>query len=154
MTTYNALLLRVTIFDKWIPIRDGVYVDRGASNCALCSVYYTDFDCDDCPIYLRTGESFCRNTPYISWASHHNAKCRGLIPIRNSPDTLHQRPYATVCRYCKVLAQRMIYFLWDTYLIEAQRSFYGGLRSARNTTFKDHAIECSNEKCLPRASCP
>ena len=37
-------------------------------DCAFCQEYHPKYtiytECFDCPIYKKTGESFCRNTPY------------------------------------------------------------------------------------------
>lgn len=51
---------------KWRDIVNGVGVDLGSKNCALCNLFYNEFlsDCEDCPIMISTGLLYCKGTPY------------------------------------------------------------------------------------------
>ena len=54
---------------KWRLIVIGEGVDRGAENCPLCALFDTeDADCIGCPVYEKTGEHGCGNTPYTKFA--------------------------------------------------------------------------------------
>ena len=115
MISKNAKLIRSAIVEKWIPIREGIKVDRGASDCKLCDVYYLETSYTDCPIYKKTGRGFCKGTPYAKWCEHHKEQ------IDKKGNGGHSRPFKTACKLCRKLAQEEIYFLWDLYLIESQR---------------------------------
>lgn len=41
-------------------------IDKGQWTCGLCLEYY-DNGCMGCPIRIRTGEAYCRKTPYRSY---------------------------------------------------------------------------------------
>lgn len=60
--------------EKWERIvdagLDGIKADIGFKQCALCAsvgriTFSSDTLCDDCPIYKKTGEGTCIDTPYI-----------------------------------------------------------------------------------------
>lgn len=80
--------------EKWEKIERGETGDGGAKDCALCSLFYKDCykqdpsDCVGCPVRLRTGLRYCRNTPYSSWAENTvEEKCDGswrrILPSLN-----------------------------------------------------------------------
>jgi hypothetical protein len=53
-------------------------------DCPLCGLFIFPGSCLNCPVYERTGQQFCRGTPYRSaaaarydWGAHpHVDKCR------------------------------------------------------------------------------
>ena len=49
---------------KWRDIVEGKGKDEGVYNCALCEVHE---DCETCPIFEKTKEWDCQNTPYIAY---------------------------------------------------------------------------------------
>jgi hypothetical protein len=56
---------------KWEAIVAGTGDDKGHLNCSLCQIFHTlyrdDADsasCSGCPVFERTGETFCDGTPY------------------------------------------------------------------------------------------
>lgn len=68
---------------KWENIVNGIGVDRGASNCALCEAFsenygppgdgdddYGDEGCIGCPVSAKTGRPDCMRTPYIKWVEY------------------------------------------------------------------------------------
>lgn len=68
----EALLLSI---EKWQTICDyyenggkKVVYDGGVNTCSLCAIYLLPSkdgeDCVGCPVYNKTGEPYCRQTPY------------------------------------------------------------------------------------------
>lgn len=54
--------------NKWIKIVRGTGADDGERNCPLCNLFNTpESDCIGCPVFEKTGVSFCRDTPYMGW---------------------------------------------------------------------------------------
>lgn len=50
---------------KWQAIVDGLEVDKGDQNCALCKAFYSKVSgCIRCPVMKHTGMSVCDGTPY------------------------------------------------------------------------------------------
>jgi hypothetical protein len=71
---------------KWreIVFFDGV--DEGTTNCALCREYHSDWDgerrcCFGCPIYEKTKEDCCGNTPYSKYGNLWWDLGVGLVPV-------------------------------------------------------------------------
>lgn len=75
--------------DKWYGVTFKGRTDNRHYDCELCRVYRVQYDdssllhCDTCPIYLDTGESSCRVTPYSEWVYYnmenfnwHRRSCR------------------------------------------------------------------------------
>jgi hypothetical protein len=54
---------------KWESIVNDDGKDKGADNCDLCQLFYGD-ECCGCPICLKTGEIYCRETPHDQWVNH------------------------------------------------------------------------------------
>lgn len=60
---------------KWLGPDQSIYMDDGGSDtCALCTVYWRSSGsgsyCRHCPIYAKTGQGLCQDTPYkdfIEW---------------------------------------------------------------------------------------
>ena len=53
---------------KWQKIVDGEGADEGPYNCALCQMFNdSEHMCRGCPVYGRTGETYCAETPYTKW---------------------------------------------------------------------------------------
>ena len=99
-----------SILYKWIPIRDGQKIDLGPIDCILCQKYCKS-TCTSCPVYKKTGQSFCEDTPFIEWSRHmHNSH----------PHALDHKVY---CEECRAIAQKEVMFLYDLFLIESQRSY-------------------------------
>jgi hypothetical protein len=61
--------------EKWRDISKGIDVNlwNKYRNCGLCARLD---GCDGCLIYMDTGESMCRNTPYEEFQDHHS-ECSG-----------------------------------------------------------------------------
>ena len=108
-TAARALL--ETLLFKWIPIRDGKKDEFGPHDCILCQIYRHHEDkCYGCPIYEKTKQHSCRETPFIEWRYHLNHYHRYETSLR------------VRCRDCRELAQQEVMFLYDLFLIESQRS--------------------------------
>jgi hypothetical protein len=55
---------------KWEAIVAGTGLDGASDNCPLCHIFHPDFsnvECDGCPVYERTDNRYCGNTPYVEW---------------------------------------------------------------------------------------
>lgn len=61
---------------KWEEIAKGTGEDKGTDNCALCDLFWHE-DCHGCPVMEKSGEIWCRNTPYQPW---HNQMQRKQSP--------------------------------------------------------------------------
>lgn len=63
---------------KWQDIVDGVGVDDGAKNCALCEMFSENLPvikiCVGCPVWKKTGERCCADTPYDDWMEIQEAR--------------------------------------------------------------------------------
>jgi hypothetical protein len=59
---------------KWEAIVAGKGEDNGPVNCPLCHLFHSSYrkdggeECSGCPVYLKTGETGCSNTPYDRFA--------------------------------------------------------------------------------------
>ena len=49
---------------KWENIVAGKDIDRGVDNCPLCNLFYYGHDCKGCPVFAKTGQTACQDTPY------------------------------------------------------------------------------------------
>ena len=49
---------------KWQDIVEGKGKDHGGVNCALCKVHE---DCEACPVFEKTKEWDCLETPYVAY---------------------------------------------------------------------------------------
>lgn len=57
---------------KWEAIVAGTGEDLGAENCPLCALFLRNSkdrsnDCKRCPVKIKTGLRYCKNTPYIKY---------------------------------------------------------------------------------------
>jgi hypothetical protein len=85
---------------KWEGIVSGKGIDKGSENCPLCKLFYSGIDyCSLCPIYQKTGDEHCQNTPYIAWVDH-------LESEHNCVEDL-----SIQCPTCKRLAEKELKFL-------------------------------------------
>ena len=50
----------------WENLRDGTETGYSDNECALCGFFF-DYGCVDCPIWKKTGEKYCRETPYVQY---------------------------------------------------------------------------------------
>ena len=50
----------------WENLRNGTETGHSDNECALCGLFY-DYGCVDCPIWKKTGEKYCRETPYVQY---------------------------------------------------------------------------------------
>ena len=72
MDIHTLKALEDTI-EKWKKIAAGEEPDMGTLDCPLCKLFYTDeieasdCECVGCPVYEKTGEEYCCNTPYVMW---------------------------------------------------------------------------------------
>ncbi len=84
---------------KWQVIYDQGGADPEHMNCALCDKYNgPGANCEECPVCLKTGHSWCDNSPYKKWVEHRRAKHEYI----HNGDT---------CAQCKVLAYDELNFL-------------------------------------------
>lgn len=90
-------LIEACILEKWNPRAMGCSVPgNDTDTCCLCQVYYPesaiddydeiaedeDDDCLECPIRLRTGARYCRDTPFVH-ASVWNHEVKEWQPTKN-----------------------------------------------------------------------
>lgn len=70
---YPALMKSI---EKWQNICYRGVFDGGTLDCALCQLYYSNYDdsCRSCPVMRATGEPGCTESPYYEWASYHNTR--------------------------------------------------------------------------------
>lgn len=66
MTRAEALEASI---EKWRRIEAGTKRELGSSDCPLCHLYLGNMGnlCERCPVYERTGQVLCRDTPYTEW---------------------------------------------------------------------------------------
>jgi len=96
--------------EKWEKIVAEKGKDLGSLNCALCGVFITkDKRCVGCPVYMKTGEPLCRETPYIDWLKHHAYRHFNVLFL--SDCSLMLTPCVVECPTCKELAEEELNFL-------------------------------------------
>jgi hypothetical protein len=74
--THESLAALRGSIAKWQGVVFGEVRDYGVVNCPLCRMFYAGepddegdhHACVKCPVYYRTGESDCGDTPYEEWA--------------------------------------------------------------------------------------
>jgi len=44
--------------------------DKGPQNCPLCKMFWECGECIGCPVFEKTREECCENTPYSYWQEH------------------------------------------------------------------------------------
>lgn len=53
---------------KWTEMSNGIGMERtSVGDCALCELFYGTWSCNGCPVMARTGNPFCRGTPYSKY---------------------------------------------------------------------------------------
>jgi hypothetical protein len=67
MTTKKALKKSIANWEKNVKdATNGAILKLGPSQCPLCCKFLTlDAKCIGCPVYEKTGQIFCKGTPYI-----------------------------------------------------------------------------------------
>jgi hypothetical protein len=63
----DLILIRKSINLKWKPILYRGKVDHAHVDCFLCHKHWGT-DCFHCPVFVKTKEQFCCETPYVKWA--------------------------------------------------------------------------------------
>lgn len=53
--------------EKWNLIVGGWLPTDDVLTCGLCDLYYEFSGCPKCPVFKKTGQEYCDNTPYIDW---------------------------------------------------------------------------------------
>ena len=85
---------------KWDSIADGIGIDLGPLNCALCKLYLIDADiyCQGCPVndFTRSG---CSGSPYSKWYQHQES---------SHPKAAFDGPF---CKECREIAREEADFL-------------------------------------------
>jgi len=90
--------LEVTI-QKWQDIVDGKGIDEYRDNCALCEVHRQSWEeerkqstsvaCGKCPVKLKTGQPFCRKSPWTQTVSTSKSSAKLVLDflksLRKSP---------------------------------------------------------------------
>jgi hypothetical protein len=51
--------------EHWYRVRDE-NEEANARSCSLCDLYWNS-KCNDCPIFLKTNNIYCRQTPYYNY---------------------------------------------------------------------------------------
>lgn len=97
---------------KWESIAEGIGIDRGATNCALCQKYYTN-DCIDCPVYHATGDEWCSNTPYGDWINHQKKEHTDTIMqiVATFTTWIFIEKSIVFCPTCREIAWKEVEFL-------------------------------------------
>lgn len=68
----------------------GARVEKhGSDNCALCHLFNSDDtlnedDCIGCPVWIKTGISYCRNTPYAAYTRVARMDEKGYYTVSQS----------------------------------------------------------------------
>ena len=114
--TFEALKKSI---EKWEKIVAEKGKDLGSDNCALCGLFATkDRKCVGCPVYMKTGEPLCRETPYIDWLKHHAYRHFNVLL---GDCNIMFTPCVVECPTCKELAQEELEFL-KSLLPETQKT--------------------------------
>jgi hypothetical protein len=77
---------------KWEAIVRGEAGDQGVTNCPLCAMYNSAYDCEGCPVMEAAGSPGCEYTPYDDWshAAHkeHGPRnmCRDNQHLATTPE--------------------------------------------------------------------
>lgn len=70
--------------EKWRNIAEGTGYDHGPDNCPLCQAFQgkPDVGCKGCPVRDKTGQNYCRDTPYDAWFALHKTvgSCWAVTP--------------------------------------------------------------------------
>ena len=90
MTPLEYAKLRWQLIIDCIPLSPELY------DCPLCKAYKR---CEDCPVALKTGRTYCEETPYIDWIVHRAV---------HNPQSNIQKCY---CPVCIEIAKRYYEFL-------------------------------------------
>lgn len=55
--------------EKWEAlVADPDKEEKGVNDCPLCAFFYQRYYChDECPVKARTGQDFCKGSPYSDW---------------------------------------------------------------------------------------
>jgi hypothetical protein len=68
---------------KWRKIVAGTGIDLGDRNCPLCALFNSMSNpggsCTGCPVKEKTGEPWCRGTPYGAWGRTKAASTESKI---------------------------------------------------------------------------
>ena len=86
---------------KWEGIVNNVGVDKGVTNCSLCTLFF-DFGkdcCARCPVSIGDFVG-CDGTPYEEWREHHLDKHHST-----------RLEYKNECSICTEIAQKEVDFL-------------------------------------------
>ena len=92
--------------EKWNLICNQHGLDQGRTNYPLCQLNIADRQCEQCIVYLETGEHFCRETPYEVWIKHHRKHHRNF-------HLSHKIYKSCECPECNILANDEYKFLKD-----------------------------------------
>ena len=99
--------------EKWELVYNGLGIDYGANNCALCALCgekETDrLDCDKCILYVYSGELQC-NPIYSKWLDHQNDVHRESC-IVDSFEFFGVQTFKTRCDECRDIAKEMLNYL-------------------------------------------
>jgi len=87
---------------KWEKIASGVGSDKGTGNCPLCKIFYAA-GCEDCPVFMQTGETDCWDTPFREWSGLGEPDTSGKLTDKNGKRALTD--------HAKSIAQREVDFL-------------------------------------------
>jgi hypothetical protein len=80
--TLEALKASIAKWERNAEAKTRFEYRTGDDDCPLCELFIYPGNCEGCPVFDRTGERFCRGTPYIKAS---NARMRwGADP--KSPD--------------------------------------------------------------------
>lgn len=63
--TLEALKASIAKWERNAEAKTPTEYRIGESDCPLCSLFIYPDRCEGCPVFDRTGERFCKGTPYI-----------------------------------------------------------------------------------------
>jgi hypothetical protein len=78
----------------------GTGTDKGPENCPLCKLFWEQ-SCKGCPIFIKTGEKSCVETPYTDWEQH----------IHNNHEVDYINGDGIYCPECRRLVELEVEFL-------------------------------------------
>lgn len=127
---------------KWERIVARTQSNHGREDCALCNLFY-DSDCVNCPVSAKTGQPFCKGTPYYTYSFSGKTEdaqreldfLRSLLPsetteIFSGPP---ERPWKT--NNAEIATQlRAADEAYSLELARATRQFNDGYMSSAHTT--------------------
>jgi len=67
--TLEALKASIAKWERNAEAKTPAEYRTGESDCPLCALFIYPDRCEGCPVFEKTGERFCKGTPYIDASS-------------------------------------------------------------------------------------